>query len=124
MKSIVNFLTWINENWTFIILILSLLLGIYKKISSYLKLANEQKIQKALDMVRPVILEKMFNAELDWSSIKKSGSLKKSQVISQLYSEFPILKDIVSQGKLIEGISDIIDSELTDLNTIIQKGGK
>ena len=32
----------------------------------------------------------MSNAEITWSDYAKSGEIKKSEVISKIYSEFPI----------------------------------
>ena len=65
------------------------------------------------------LLQLMSNAEITWSDYAKSGEIKKSEVISKIYSEFPILKEYINQDELIEIISKMIDDEMDNLNKAI-----
>lgn len=119
MQSIANFLLWVNNNWTFIIICIGLGLGIYKKVKNYSKLTTEEKINRALVSVKSILLEKMATAEIDWSDYKKSGELKKSQVISDIYAQFPVLKEYIDQETLIKEITQMIDDSMGDMNKIV-----
>lgn len=123
MEGILNLLKWINDNWAFVIIIIALGLGLYRKIDNYLSLSSEEQINEALKAVKGIILSKMATAELQWEDYKKSGALKRSEVIAEIYNEFPILKEAVDQEKLIEAITKMIDDEMINMNKIINNIG-
>ena len=56
MNGIVNFLTFIKENWTTIITILGLLLWIGLKIKDYIKLSKEQKIDYVHMLFKKILI--------------------------------------------------------------------
>jgi coenzyme F420-reducing hydrogenase delta subunit len=123
MEGILNLLKWINDNWAFVIIIIALGLGLYRKIDNYLSLSSEEQINEALKAVKGIILSKMAAAEIQWEDYKKSGALKRSEVIAEIYNEFPILKEAVDQEKLIEAITKMIDDEMNNMNKIINNIG-
>ena len=114
-----NFLRFINENWTSIVVFAGLFLAVLTKIRNYLNLSKEEKINEALKIIKKELLQLMSKAEITWSDYAKSGEIKKSEVISKIYSEFPILKEYINQDELIEIISKMIDDEMDNLNKAI-----
>ena len=121
MKSLTELLTFLNNNWTFIVIIIGLALMLYKKIQSYMKLSTDEKIDAALTAIRNTIVSKMVDAQLDWYGIKDAGSAKRSEVISQIYDEYPILKAYSNQDELIKEIDKIIDQALNEVKELADK---
>ena len=115
-----NFLNLIINNWTLIITIIGLLILAYKKISDYLKLSNEEKVEVALLQIKDIALKLVTNAELTWEEYYKSGSLKRSQVLDNIYLQFPILKTVIDRDALIVKIDYIIDAALIEMREIIE----
>lgn len=113
------FLQAINDNWGTIIIIIGLALLLIEKIKKYLKLSKEQKIEIALEGVKQEMLKLMSDAEIQWKDYKKSGQIKKSQVIKEIYTDFPELKRYMSEDELIEKIEKIIDDNMKELDIAI-----
>jgi hypothetical protein len=44
LKGLQNFLEFVNNNWTSILVIIGLIIGLYKKIESFWKLSTDQKV--------------------------------------------------------------------------------
>lgn len=121
MEGIKNFLSFINENWTYILAIIGLCIAIYAKVIDFINLSKEEKIEAAKKALDDVILDLISNAEFYWQNIAKSGQLKRSQVISKIYEMFPILKEYQDQEELIEHIDYLIDSYLPLLDSILEE---
>ena len=123
MKSINNLLTWINENWASLVTIIILLLAVLTKIRNfYLDWKNKteqekkEEIEKAIKNAKIAIAENILSyvseAEINWSAWIKMGDIKRSEVIKQLYVDYPILLQVVDQDELIKFIDDAINKAL------------
>ena len=119
MKSIANLLTFIDNNWTYILIIIGALISIYKKVNDYIKLSKKKKVDIAIKIASQIILEKLANAEQDWAIYQKSGTIKRSKVINDIYEKYPILKEYADQDYIIEQIDAIIDQGLKDIKKVI-----
>ena len=69
------------------------------------------------------MLKLITDAEVDYEEWNKAGSIKRSQVIGQIYKEYPILSKIVNQSELIEWIDNEINISLKTLREIIKQNG-
>lgn len=121
LDGIKNFLQFINENWTTICVIIGLCIGLYQKIKSYMKKSKEEKIAIAKEQCKQTIMKLVHDAEIDYSDWKKAGSVKRSQVITEVYSEYPILSKVVNQEALTAWIDAQIDSSLENIKTVTEK---
>lgn len=126
MEGIKNTLIIIEENWTNILIVLSCLFAIYRKVKKYINMNNEEKEkekeelkEETLKIVKTVLLKLMSEAEIEWNDFEKSGSIKRSQVIKELYNEFPILKEFTNQDKLLEIIDNMIKEEKSKMDDVI-----
>lgn len=126
MEGIKNTLIIIEENWTNILIVLSCLFAIYRKVKKYINMNNEEKEkekeelkEETLKIVKTVLLKLMSEAEIEWNDFEKSGSIKRSQVIKELYNEFPILKEFTDQDKLLEIIDSMINEEKSKMDEVI-----
>lgn len=126
MEGIKNTLIIIEENWTNILIVLSCLFAIYRKVKKYINMNNEEKDkekeelkEETLKIVKTVLLKLMSEAEIEWNDFEKSGSIKRSQVIKELYNEFPILKEFTNQDKLLEIIDNMIKEEKSKMDDVI-----
>ncbi|HAU88428.1 MAG TPA: hypothetical protein DCW90_24025 [Lachnospiraceae bacterium] len=118
LDGIKNFLNLINDNWTSIIVILGLFVVVKNKVSDYFKKSDEEKIAIAKEQLKNIILEKITEAEKDYAEWSKAGSIKRSQVIEEIYKEYPVLQKVVNQDELIKYIDELIDSALPELRKI------
>ena len=124
LNGIQNFLQLINDNWTSILVIVGLLLALWKKIELYSKLSTEKKIEIAKKQISENILKLITQAEKDYAEWEKAGSIKRSEVISEIYKEYPILAKVVNQDELIKWIDEQIDIALPTLRDIIKQNEK
>lgn len=124
LNGIKNFLSLINDNWTTILVIVGLALALWKKIESYSKLSTEKKIEIAKQQISENILKLITQAEKDYAEWEKAGSIKRSEVISEIYKEYPILAKVVNQEELVKWIDEQIDNALPTLRDIIKQNEK
>lgn len=124
LNGIKNFLSLINDNWTTILVIIGLLLALWKKFESYSKLSTEKKIEIAKKQISENILKLITQAEKDYAEWEKAGSIKRSEVISEIYKEYPILAKVVNQEELVKWIDEQIDNALPTLRDIIKENEK
>ena len=120
MKGIVNFLYFVNENWTSIMVMLGLLIGLYTKVKDYLSKSQEEKIAIAKTQIRESMLKMITDAEIDFETWNDAGSIKRSQVIKQIFDQYPILSKVVDQQELIVWIDDEINYSLKTLRKIVK----
>ena len=119
MKGIINLLSFINENWTSITVIIGLILLLYVKLKKYLNLSREEKIKSALILVKNELPKLMSDAEIEWSGYKKSGEIKKSEVLGKIFEKYPELYDVINQDKIIDMIDKMIDEVKPTIDRII-----
>lgn len=124
LNGIKNFLSLINDNWTTILVIIGLALALWKKIESYSKLSTDKKIEIAKKQISENILKLITQAEKDYAEWEKAGSIKRSEVISEIYKEYPILTKVVNQEELVKWIDEQIDNALPTLRDIIKQNEK
>ena len=124
MSGIMNTIRFIYEQWSNITIIFSLILLGVKYIMKFKALSKEKWKEAVLIIVKEELLKMMSDAERDWTDYKKSGKIKKSQVINTIYEQFPILKEYIDQESLIKRISDMIDESIENMDEIIKNLGK
>ena len=124
LNGIKNFLSLINDNWTTILVTVGLALALCKKIESYAKLSTDKKIEIAKKQISENILKLITQAEKDYAEWEKAGSIKRSEVISEIYKEYPILAKVVNQEELVKWIDEQIDNALPTLREIIKQNEK
>lgn len=120
MDGIKNFLMFVYSNWTTILVCAGLIVGIVKKSKDYFSKSTDEKVEIAKAQISETMLDFISIAELDWEDWKKAGSIKRSQVISDIYKEYPILSKVVNQKELIKWIDDEIDNSLDTLREVIK----
>lgn len=125
MEGIVKFLNAINDNYVFILVIIGLLISIVKKTKAFISSSDDEKVSIAKEQISEIILKLVAEAEVDYEEWNKAGSIKRSQVIKQIYDEYPILSKVVDQQALVAWIDEVINNALKELRTIVagnQKG--
>lgn len=120
MEGLQKFLQLLNDNWTSILVCIGLVIGIVKKTQDYMSKSQNEKIEIAKKQIQTTILKMISDAEVDWQEWSKAGSIKRAQVIKQIYEEYPILSKVVDQKALTEWIDEQIDSALDTLREIVK----
>lgn len=118
LNGITNVLKFLNDYWTAIVIIIGLVIALVQKIKSYVSKSNEEKIQIAKEQINQIVLKLVSDAEDNYADMDGAGSIKRSQVIEQIYSQFPILSKAVSQEEITEYIDEAIDTALDTLRDI------
>lgn len=128
MESLKNFLQWVYDNFALIICCFGLILGIYQKAKKYFSASSEEKkklFEEAVEITKVKIKEKMLtmvkDSEEKYKDWVKAGNLKRSEVISKIYDEYPILSQIKDQESLITYIDNTIDNALVTLRQILSE---
>lgn len=121
LNGIRNFLEFINNNWTSITIIIGLVVAIVSKVRNYLNKSDEEKIAIAKEQIREIALKLVSDAEVDYAEWTKSGSIKRSQVIEQIFEKYPILSKVTNQEELIGWLDDVIDEALDAMLETIKK---
>lgn len=121
LNGIQNFLHLVNANWTTILVILGLSVGIVQKIQDYWTKSDEEKIEIAKAQIKETLLTLVSDAEMDYGEWNKTGSIKRSQVINELFDKYPVLSRALNQKELIQWMDHEIDGSLQTLRGIIDK---
>lgn len=121
LDGIKNFLMFVNEHWTEILVVAGLALAVWKKLKAYLEKTDEEKIQIAKDQLRETILKFVTQAEEDYDDWVKAGAVKRAQVIDVIFQKYPILNRVTDQKTLIQEIDGLIDKALDELREILSK---
>lgn len=124
LKGIQNFLQFINDNWTTIVVIISLIIAIGKKTYDYFSKSDEERIEVAKKQISEICLKLISDAEVDYESWNKAGSIKRAQVIQKIFADYPILAKVTDQEKLVEWIDETIDTSLKELRKIVADNPK
>ena len=121
LKGIQNFLEIINNNWTTIMVIIGLLIGFYTKIKNYMGKTDQQKIEIAKKQIQQTMLKMITTAEEDFKAWNEAGSIKRSQVIKEVYEKYPILSKAINQEQMIAWIDEQINNSLKTLRKIVKE---
>lgn len=120
LDGVKNFLELVNENWTTIIVIIGLAIAIAKKGIAYFNKSDEEKIAIAKKQIQETMLKLITDAEENYDEWKQAGSIKRAQVIDELFANYPILSKVANQEDLIKWIDDTIDEALVTLREIVE----
>lgn len=124
MNGIQNFLSLINDNWTSIMVIIGLMLAIYKKAKDYFSKSNDEKIAIAKAQIKERMLKMITDAEINFEEWKQAGSIKRSQVIGEIFEKYPVLSKSINQEELINWIDEEIDNSLKILREVVANKGE
>ncbi len=124
LNGIKHFLQIINDNWTTILVIIGLVIALWKKIESYIGKTDEEKIAIAKKQVEQAMLKMITSAETDFADWEKAGSIKRSQVIKEVFADYPILSKVMDQEDLIKWIDVQIDNSLKTLREVIKENNE
>ena len=121
LTGIHNFLNFINENWTMIASIFTICIVIAKKAKSYFNLSQDEQIKIARSQISEIMLRLVTEAECDYRQWIKAGSIKRSQVIDEVFTMYPVLSTITNQEEVIVWIDDAIDKALKEMRKIFEE---
>ncbi len=121
MEGIKNLLSFLEENWTLILVCIGLIVSMVKKTVDYFSKSDEERVEIAKKQIREAMLKMIADAEADYSEMASAGSIKRSQVIEKIFADYPILSKVVDQEELVKWIDEEIDNALVVLREIIEK---
>lgn len=119
LTGIQKFLQFINDNWTAIVIIIALGVSIAIKVKNLFVKDKDGQIEIAKAQIKQIVLKLITDAEVDYSDISSAGSIKRAQVIKQIFNDYPILTKVSNQESIIEWIDDTINNSLKELRKIV-----
>ena len=119
-----NFLHIIEANWTSILVCIGIIIGLVQRARVFFKKSKEEKIEIAKKQVRQTILEMVTKAEKDFADWNKAGEIKRSQVIKEIYDQYPILTKIIDQETVVAWIDEEINNSLKTLRAVVKENEK
>lgn len=119
LTGIQNFLQFINDNWTAIVIIIALGVSIAIKVKNLFVKDKDGQIEIAKAQIKQIVLKLITDAEVDYNDWQKAGSIKRSQVIQKIYTDYPILAKVTDQDMLIAWIDNEINDSLKELRKIV-----
>ena len=124
LTGIQNFLEFVNENWTMIAGIITLVIVIIKKAKSYFSLSVDEQIKIAKTQISEIMLRLVTEAECDYRAWVKAGAVKRAQVIDEIFLMYPILSAVTNQNELIAWIDEMIDKALETMRDIFAENAE
>ena len=124
LDGVKNFLQFLSDNWMNILVCIGLIIGLVQRAKVYFKKDKTERYEMAKKQIREIILKKITDAEIDFANWEKSGAIKRSQVIEQLYTQFPILPKIADQDEVIAWIDNEINNSLETLRNVVKENQK
>lgn len=119
MSSLRNLLKFLYENWAFIVAIISFVFYLGERVFYFYEENNNTKFEIAQKQIYAIVLQLVSEAEIKYSDIKKSGAIKRSWVIAEIYKKYPILARAVNQQEFTDWIDERIDEALIKLRKIL-----
>lgn len=121
MKGIQNFLYFVNENYVSILVCIGLIIGIVQKVIKYFSKSNDEQINIAKEQIKQTMLRMITSAEIDFIDWDSAGSIKRSQVIDEIFKQYPILSKVTNQKEIIDFIDNEINESLKTLRKIVKE---
>ena len=121
LEGIYKFLEYIEANWALIAAIITLSIAIYKKIKDYLSKSFDEKLDIAKAQICETMLKWVTEAEKDYRQWTAAGAIKRSQVIDQIFREYPVLSKVTNQDDVIQFLDDTIDEALKTMRKIFEE---
>ena len=121
LDGIYKFLSFVNDNWTMITAIFVLIGAICKKAYDFVNKSKEERIKIAKAQISEIMLMLVTEAECDYAEWVKSGEIKRSQVIDQIFAMYPALSQVTNQEEIITWIDEAIDEALKTMRKIFEE---
>lgn len=121
MEGIKNFVEFIVENWTSIVVVLCVIFLIVARVVSFFRKSKEERVEIVKAQLRQGILKLVTDAEIDYLDWTKAGAIKRSQVIQQIYADYPVLEKFADQDGLIDWIDKMIDEALRTVRAVVEQ---
>ena len=81
---------------------------------------DEEKMEIAKKQIQQTMLKMITEAEINYDQWNEAGSIKRSQVIEDIYTKYPILSKVADQENVIAWIDDEINNSLKTLREIVK----
>ena len=121
MSAINNLLRFLQENWTAIVILLAVAVSFAQGLRSLNGKTKEEKIETAKSQISQVVLKLVTDAELNYEKWDKAGSIKRAQVIQEIFTRYPVLGTIADQDAVIAWIDEMINASLKTLRGVFEQ---
>jgi hypothetical protein len=118
MNGILNFLTWLSDNWTMVLMCVVIVISLAHRAKVFFSKSKEEQVKIALEQVRLGMLDLVTEAEKTYGS--GTGTLKRSQVIQKVFERYPILSKVTSVDSLTIQLDKMINDSLSDMRKLLE----
>ena len=101
--------------------IITLVIIIIRKAAAHFSLPKEEQIKIAKAQISHIMLRLVTEAECDYREWVKAGSIKRAQVIDEVFAMYPILSHVTNQEEIIAWIDEEINKALKEMRKIFEE---
>lgn len=120
MNGVLNLINFVIDNWSLIVAFIIVVSAGVIKLKDFFSKSKEEKIAIAKKQIKECIMDYISRAEIDYEDMIQAGSIKRAQVIKEIYNAYPILSKVVDQESIIAFIDETINEGLKELRNIIK----
>ena len=118
MDAFINFLTFLSENWTMILMVVTAVVAIVSKTRKWIRMDKKQKKDAILEIVRRTMLYLVTEAEREYGG--GTGSLKRADVLAKVFEKYPILAQYGNVDTIVKQLDYMIDDNLVVLKDLLE----
>ena len=84
-------------------------------------MSQDKQVEIVKAQISEIMLMLVTKAEVSYSEWVKSGEIKRSEVIDQVFTMYPILSKVSNQEEVISWIDEAIDEALKTMRKIFEE---
>ena len=119
MNGLLKLINFTIDNWSLIVAFVIVISAGVIQLKNFFAMSNEKKIETAKKLIKETIMDYITRSELQYEDMLQAGSIKRAQVIKEIYNEYQILNKVADQESVIEFIDETIKEGLKELRKII-----
>ena len=124
LNGLYNLLDFIEKNWGIIAAIVVTAVSIGKKIIAFASKNREERLAIAKAQISETMLKWVTKAERNYETWVSAGSVKRSEVIDEIFAKYPVLSQVTNQKEIIDWLDETIDNALKEMRKIFEENAK
>lgn len=119
MEGLLKLINFTIDNWSVIVAFLIVISAGVIQMKKFFAKSDEEKIKIAKQQIKECIMDYIGRAEFDYEDMIQAGSIKRAQVIKEIFKEYQVLNKVIDQESVITFIDETINEGLKELRKII-----
>ena len=121
MEGLLKLINFVIDNWSLMVAFIIVISAGVIQVKKFFEKSDEEKIAIAKNLIKETIMDYITRSELQYEDMIQAGSIKRAQVIKEIFNEYPILNKVADQESVIAFIDETINEGLKELRKIIEQ---